>query len=190
MMPGRGCYVLTATEHKPNGVKNMTITIRSEYLADADAIFEVTRLAFLAAPHTNHKEQFIVNALRRTGHLALSLVAVEEHRLVGHVAFSPVAVSTGDTGWYGLGPLSVLPERQRKGIGSLLVQQGMEMLRGRNAQGCVLLGDPAYYSRLGFTPCKDLILPNVPPKYFLCRSFGAFTPKGEVTFSPAFEATA
>jgi len=167
----------------------MTITIRTEQPADIDAIFELNRLAFLSAAHTSHTEQFIVNALRRSGHLALSLVAVEEQRLVGHVAFSPVKVSSGDTGWYGVGPLSVLPERQRQGIGSRLMQEGMAMLITGGARGCVLLGDPAFYSRLGFSPCKDLVLPGVPPEYFLCKSFGGAVPKGEVAYSPAFGAT-
>jgi len=167
----------------------MTITIRTEQPADIGAIFELTRLAFLSAAHTSHTEQFIVNALRSSGQLALSLVAVEEQRLVGHVAFSPVTVSSGDTGWYGAGPLSVLPERQRQGIGSRLMQEGIAMLMGRDARGCVLLGDPAFYSRLGFSPCKDLVLPGVPPEYFLCRSFGGAVPKGEVRYASAFEAT-
>lgn len=169
---------------------NMTITIRNEQPSDVEAIFEVTRLAFLNAEHTSHREQYIVNALRRAGHLALSLVAVEGQKLVGHVAFSPVTISGNESGWYGVGPLSVLPACQRQGIGSRLMEQGMAVLKNRNAHGCVLVGDPAFYSRLGFIRCEELILPGVPPEYFLCRSFGASPPKGEVAFSPAFEAAA
>lgn len=168
----------------------MTIVIRDEQPADTETIFDLTRLAFLNAAHTNHTEQFIVNALRRSGHLALSLVAEEEERLIGHVAFSPVSVSSGDAGWYGVGPLSVLPECQQKGIGTLLMQQGIARLTAMNAKGCLLVGDPAYYSRFGFSPCVGLTLPGVPPEYFLGKSFRDAMPKGEVKFSPAFGATA
>ncbi|HZW13324.1 MAG TPA: N-acetyltransferase [Noviherbaspirillum sp.] len=168
----------------------MNIKIRQEQPADSTAIFDLTSLAFATAAHTSHTEQFIVNALRRSGDLALSLVAVDEGRLVGHVAFSPVTVSNGEVGWYGVGPLSVLPEFQRQGIGSLLMQQGMATLRNRGARGCVLVGDPAFYSRLGFTPCTELVLPGVPPEYLLGHSFGNAMPKGDVTFSPAFASTA
>jgi predicted N-acetyltransferase YhbS len=170
--------------------QEMNIKIRHEQPVDHAAIFDLTRLAFSTAAHTSHTEQFIVNALRLSGHLALSLVAVDEGRLVGHVAFSPVTVSTGDIGWYGAGPLSVLPEFQRQGIGSLLMQQGMATLRNRGARGCVLVGDPAFYSRLGFSSCTELILPGIPPEYLLSLSFSDAMPKGEVTFSPAFAATA
>ena len=168
----------------------MTIVIRDEQPADTETIFELTRLAFLNAAHTNHTEQFIVNALRRSGHLALSLVAEEHGRPVGHVAFSPVSISSGEAGWYGVGPLSVLPESQRKGIGTLLMQQGIARLIAMNAKGCLLVGDPAYYSRFGFSPCADLTLPGVPPEYFLGKCFCHPIPKGEVRFSSAFGATA
>ncbi|MFC7515879.1 GNAT family N-acetyltransferase [Herbaspirillum sp. GCM10030257] len=168
----------------------MNIKVRHEQPADSAAIFDLTKLAFSTAAHTSHTEQFIVNALRTSGHLALSLVAVEEGRLVGHIAFSPVTISAGDDGWYGVGPLSVLPDFQRRGIGSLLMQQGLATLRNRGARGCVLVGDPAFYSRLGFSPCTELVFPGVPPEYLLGKSFGDAMPKGEVTFSPAFAATA
>ena len=166
----------------------MTILIRDEQPADMEAIFELTRLAFLNAEHTSHTEQFIVNALRRSGHLALSLVAQEEQP-IGHVAFSAVSIASGVVGWYGVGPLSVLPEYQRKGIGTRLMERGISRLRTMNAQGCVLVGDPAYYARFGFSACADLTLPGVPPEYFLAKRFCSAIPKGEVTFSPAFAAT-
>lgn len=168
----------------------MSIKIREEQPADHAAIFDLTKRAFSTAAHTSHTEQFIVDALRRSGHLALSLVAAEEERLVGHVAFSPVTVSNGEPGWYGVGPLSVAPEFQRQGIGSLLMQQGMTTLRSRGARGCVLVGDPAYYSRFGFSSCAELSLRGVPPEYLLANSFCGAMPMGEVTFSPAFAATA
>lgn len=166
----------------------MTIVIREEQPADIEAIFQLTRLAFLSAAPTSHTEQFVVNGLRRNGHLALSLVA-EDERLIGHVAFSPVTISSGDTGWYGVGPLSVLPDHQRKGVGTLLMQQGMARLIAMHAKGCVLAGDPAYYARFGFSACADLVLPGVPPQYVLSRSFCNAIPRGELTFSPAFGAT-
>ena len=167
----------------------MNIVIRAEQPADSEAIFELTRVAFLTAAHSCQREQFVVNALRRSGDLALSLVAVKAARLVGHVAFSPVSIASGDAGWYGVGPLSVLPECQRQGIGTRLMQQGMATLMSLRAGGCVLVGDPAFYGRLGFSPCIDLTLPEVPPEYFLGRRFGDATAKGEVKFSAAFEAT-
>lgn len=172
----------------PYGVMKMTLVIRDEQPADIEAVFDLTRLAFLNAAHTNHTEQFIVNALRRSGHLALSLVA-DAGLQIGHVAFSTVTISNGDAGWFGVGPLSVRPEYQRRGVGTRLMHEGMARLMNMNAQGCVLVGDPAYYSRFGFSRCTGLTLPGVPPEYFLGKSFGNAMPKGEVTFSPAFGAT-
>jgi putative acetyltransferase len=166
----------------------MTI-IRIEQPADSKAIAELTRRAFLTAEHTCHTEQFIAAALRRCGQLTLSLVAERQAQLVGHVACSPLTVANGDAGWYGVGPLAVLPEYQRQGIGTLLMQQGMATLAKMGARGCVLVGDPAFYARLGFSRCADLSLAGVPPEYLLGKAFGHAMPRGEVGFSPAFAAT-
>jgi putative acetyltransferase len=104
------------------------------------------------------------------------------------VALSPVAMSDGSAGWYGLGPISVRPERQGRGIGSRLMQAALQLLRERGAAGCVLVGDPAYYSRFGFKPEPSLELPGVPPEYFQALSLGAALPRGVVTFHEAFSA--
>lgn len=89
----------------------MSIRVRKEIKQEISDIEAVTEAAFLNAPHSSHNEQFIVNALRKAGQLFISLVAEDEHRVVGHVALSPVVISSGANGWYGLGPISVLPER-------------------------------------------------------------------------------
>jgi len=89
--------------------------IRKETASDVAAIAEVTIAAFKTLPISNHTEQFIINALRAADALTVSLVAEIEGRVVGHIAFSPVTISDGAIGWYGLGPVSVLPEYQKKG---------------------------------------------------------------------------
>ena len=93
----------------------MTITIRPECPADEITICEVTRLAFLSHPHSSHTEQFIVQTLRKANALPVSLVAEHAGRVVGHIAFSPVIITDGSHSWYGLGPVSVLPEFQGQG---------------------------------------------------------------------------
>jgi putative acetyltransferase len=87
------------------------VTVRSEARADAPAIRALTIAAFRDAPHTGHDEQHIVDELRRAGALTISLVAEDRGVVVGHVAVSPVSISDASAGWYGLGPISVQPER-------------------------------------------------------------------------------
>lgn len=166
----------------------MSLLIRRERPSDEAAIETLTTAAFLDAPHTSHTEQFIVNALRKAGMLSLSLVAENSEGLIGHVAASPVAISNGSRGWYGLGPLSVMPGHQRRGTGTLLMTAALETLRNQGAQGCVLLGDPAYYSRFGFRPEPGLILAGVPPEYFQAISFSSSLPAGNVSYHEAFDA--
>lgn len=166
----------------------MNLIFRQELPTDAAAIHDLTCAAFLNAPHAAHTEQFIVDGLRKAGALAISLVAEQQGEVVGHVAVSPVSISDGAEGWYGLGPISVKPELQRKGIGSLLMQSALRLLQEQGAAGCVLVGDPAYYSRFGFKPETSLILSDVPPEYFQALSFGPSLPSGVVTFHEAFGA--
>jgi putative acetyltransferase len=164
--------------------------IRQESYSDVAAIHAVTVAAFLDAPHTAHTEQFIVDALRKAEALTISLVAEQDGKVVGHVAVSPISISDGSADWYGLGPISVRPELQRKGIGSLLMQTALRLLEERGAAGCALVGDPAYYSRFGFKPASGMVLPDVPPEYFQALSFGPSLPCGVVTFHEAFGARA
>ncbi len=168
----------------------MNLRIRDETTLDVPAITALTEAAFLDAPHTAHTEHFIVNALRRAGQLTLSLVAERDSVVVGHVALSPVTISDGTPGWYGLGPISVLPALQGQGIGSALMHAALDGLRARGAAGCLLVGDPAYYTRFGFKPVSGLLYPGIPPEYFMALAFGASLPQGSVVFHAAFEATA
>jgi len=168
----------------------MKITIRAELPSDVAGIHALTAAAFLNAPHAAHTEQYIVDALRAAGALALSLVAEIDGRLVGHVALSPVSISDGTPGWYGLGPISIEPELQGQGIGSRLMQEAMRQLQARGAAGCVLVGDPGFYTRFGFQPQAGLMVPEVPPEYCLVLAFGAPLPQGVVSFHAAFQAKA
>ncbi|MDK3025389.1 N-acetyltransferase [Cupriavidus taiwanensis] len=168
----------------------MPLQIRPEVPTDADAIARLTTAAFLAAPHASQTEAFIVNALRRAGQLTVSLVAQDGEALVGHVAVSPVTVSSGAAGWYGLGPVSVVPPRQGQGIGAQLVRAALDALRRQGAAGCVVLGEPAYYGRFGFAAQPGLVLPGVPPQYFQALAFGGACPAGTVSYHDAFNATA
>jgi putative acetyltransferase len=161
--------------------------IRPETPSDHAAIHALTVAAFAAAPHTSHTEQHIVDALRSAGVLSVSLVAEYSGELVGHVAASPVSISDGSEGWYGLAPLSVIPEWQRRGIGSLLMHEALAVLRDQRAVGCVLLGDPAFYSRFGFKPEPALVLPQVPSEFFQAIRFGSPLPRGIVSYHESFD---
>ncbi len=167
---------------------NMHMTIRNEQPQDIEAISRLTEAAFRNEEYSSHTEHFIVNALRRTGQLSISLVAAEHDEILGHVAISPVSISSGVTGWYGLGPISVRPDRQGKGIGSALMRAALQQLRQQGAAGCVVLGDPAYYGRFGFKAHPGLELPDVPPEYFQALSFTGELPVGVVKYAAAFDA--
>lgn len=163
-----------------------TILIRDERAADADAITAVTVAAFETLAISNHTEQIIVEALRAAGALTVSLVAEVDGRIVGHIAFSPVTMSDGTDGWYGLGPVSVLPAYQRMGIGSALINEGLARLQRLGARGCCLVGHPEYYGRFGFEHVDELVHEGVPPEAFFVLAFDGHVPHGSVAFHKAF----
>jgi putative acetyltransferase len=167
---------------------NPKIVIRDETSADVDVIAEVTVAAFRTLEISNHTEQFIIDALRAARALTVSLVAEVDGRLVGHIAFSPVIISDGTPNWYGLGPVSVLPEYQRKGIGEALIKKGLSRLKDLNAQGCCLVGHPEYYRRFGFRNIPGFVHEGVPQEVFLALSFDGHYPQGQVTFHEGFKA--
>jgi putative acetyltransferase len=145
-------------------------------------------MAFRGAAHTCGRDHLLVGALRQAGALTLSLVAVMDSEIVGHIAVSPVTVSGSSGGWFGIGPISVLPKCQRQGIGSRLMQQALEKLRTRGARGCVLVGDPGFYARFGFKADPSLVVPGVPPEVCLSTRFCRGNDHGTVTFHAAFTA--
>ena len=167
---------------------NPKIIIRNEKDADVDTITEVTVTAFKTLEISNHTEQFIIEALRANNALTVSLIAEVDGHVVGHVAFSPVTISDGTQNWYGLGPVSVLPEHQRKGIGKSLILEGISRLKGLNAKGCCLVGHPDYYMKLGFKNVSGLVHEGVPQEVFLGMSFDGQVPQGTVNFHDGFKA--
>lgn len=161
--------------------------IRPETRDDFEAIHALTRAAFAPMAYSQGNEAECVARLRADGDLVVSLVAIAESEIVGHVAFSPVRLDEVFNGWYGLGPISVAPNRQRRGIGGALIGRGLTELRGLGAQGAVLIGNPGYYSRFGFVAEGRLSYRDLPSAYVQWLAFGATKPAGVLTFSAGLE---
>jgi putative acetyltransferase len=159
--------------------------LRPETETDRAAIQALTAAAFDGHPHSDGSEPRIINALRDAGALTLSLVAESDGQVVGHAAFSRVEW-TGEGDWFGLGPVSVAPDRQGQGVGRQLIEAGLADLRRRGARGCVVMGEPAYYSRFGFVQDPRLTYPGPPPEYFMALAFGPIEGAGDVRYHPAF----
>jgi putative acetyltransferase len=160
--------------------------VRSELPGDEAAIAAVIVEAFASAEHSDGTEAQIVEKLKAAGALTVSLVALTDGQIVGHVAISPVTIDGLDCGWFGLGPVAVLPRHQKSRIGSALIQRALGRLRELGAAGCVLVGEPSYYSRFGFAVDKRLVYPGVPPEYFQAIAFTGSVRAGTVAYHPAF----
>jgi len=167
---------------------NPTVVIRDETQADIDAIRDVTIAAFKTLEISQHTEQFVIEALRVAKSLTVSLIAEVDGRVVGHIAFSPVTLSDGTGNWYGLGPVSVLPDLQRQGIGKALIEAGLSRLKGLKAKGVCLVGHPDYYRKFGFRNAPGLVLEGVPPEVFFALPFDGPIPQATVSFHEAFAA--
>jgi putative acetyltransferase len=127
------------------------IEIRCEQPEDIEAIQVLNHRAF-GGP----TEASIVDAIRAVCPEVMSLVAVDEGQIVGHIFFSPVSVfgESGTIEGMGLGPMAVLPEFQRQGIGLALIQAGIKLVRQKNHPFVIVLGHPEYYPRFGFVPAS------------------------------------
>lgn len=164
------------------------VVIRDETKADVGVITEITVAAFATMEISGHTEQFIIEALRSAGALTLSLVAKVDGCIVGHIALSRVVISGGTKDWYGLGPVSVLPEYQRRGIGKTLIKEGLSRLKKLSAKGCCLVGHPQYYKKFGFENVAGLAYEGVPQEVFFALSFDGHFPQGNVMFHEGFKA--
>jgi putative acetyltransferase len=134
----------------------------------------------------NQTEYLIVEGLRADDALTVSLVAEVDGEVVGQIAFSPVKIGGKDHGWLALGPVAVLPAFQKQGIGQALVNEGLDTIRCLGTQGCVLVGEPAFYSRFGFRHDASLHMEGVPPEVLLCLPMCDEMPEGAVMHHPAF----
>jgi putative acetyltransferase len=165
-------------------------TIRAETTKDYAAVRRVNELAFESA-----QEADLVDALREAARPFVSLVAESDGQVVGHIFFSPVSVESGEGSFtaMGLGPMAVLPESQRQGVGSLLVRAGLEECKRVGFDVIVVLGHPNYYPRFGFVPAgpKGLrCVYDVPEDVFMVMELkpGALGGRrGLVKYHPKFD---
>ena len=162
------------------------ILIRNERPEDIAAIRSLAATAFAGTPWGHNGEAGIVEALRAEGALTVSLVAVRDGEVVGHVAFSPVSIAGAGGGWYGLGPVSVEPALQGQGLGQALIRAGLGRLGELQAAGCVVLGDPIYYRRFGFKSDPALRYADAPAPYFQRLVLNGPAPRGEAVYHAAF----
>jgi putative acetyltransferase len=123
--------------------------------------FPAVRLVHLAA-FSGPDEAALVDLLHTRGKGVISLVAVNDDLVIGHVLFSPAVVLGGPAGLRGLGlvPVAVVPQYQRKGAGTGMIQLGLKMAHLRGYDFCIVLGDPGYYTRFGFQPASHFGLQN------------------------------
>ncbi|SFW66405.1 GNAT family N-acetyltransferase [Amycolatopsis australiensis] len=167
--------------------------IRRATSADRATIHAIHREAFRREPGVTPVEAPLVDDLRADGDLvdALSLVAVREGDLVGHLCGSRARVGEDTTSAVGLGPVGVLPAHQAHGVGSALMHA---VLGAADALGyglVVLLGEPAFYSRFGFVAASTLSITAPDPgwgRYFQARTLTGYTSTqaGAFEYAPAF----
>ena len=162
------------------------LIIRPERPDDHVAIGALITAAFAGKPYADGDEADLLVALRREHALTLSLVAELRGRVVGQAAFSPARPADAAQSWYGIGPVAVLPAHQRIGIGSRLVRAGLEILTGLGAGGCIVVGDPAYYTRFGFRVCPENAPAGQPADHFMVKVLGSRRPDGPIRFHEAF----
>jgi len=128
------------------------IVIREESSEDIPAIYRINQAAF-----GRPQEALLVDRLRKEKAIIHSLVAEEKGELIGHVLFSPIMVQS-ESGVVvvacALGPVAVLPDRQKEGIGSMLIEAGINLCRRAGYPAMFVLGHPSYYPRFGFRPAS------------------------------------
>jgi putative acetyltransferase len=166
------------------------ITIRGERQEDLSAIRRINELAFGGT-----EEADLVDQLRIRNKLLVSLVAEDGGQLLGHIAFSRLTLGTQQSrcAGAGLGPMAVTPGRQREGIGSLLVRDGLDQCRQIGVQWVVVVGHPSYYPRFGFVPASRFEIRcayEVPDEAFMAMELRAGALRGvtgTVHYEPEFD---
>ncbi len=167
----------------------MTTSIRAEAQSDVALVRHINESAFETAA-----EAGLVDVLREAASPLVSLVAEDAGSIAGHILFTPVTVAGFEPLLMGLGPMAVDPGRQRGGIGSLLVREGLSRCRDMGAAGVIVLGHPAFYPRFGFRPASHFGITSdydVPDEVFMALEFeegGLDDASGTAHYHPAFAA--
>ena len=160
--------------------------IRNENESDVEVIRTITEAAFREMPYAGGDEQDVIDRLRAAGVLSLSLVAIIDQEVVGHVAFSPAVAGDDSQPWFALGPVSVRPDLQRQGIGSKLIESGLAQVDNLGALGCILTGNPEYYKKFGFALSPENAPPTEPKQFFMIRLLKSSRAVGPFAFHAAF----
>ena len=163
--------------------------VRNEYYDDLEQIRFVNEQAF-----GQTAEADLVDRLRDSEQVVLSLVAEADRKVVGHILFSPVSIKGADIRLAALGPMAVLPVHQRHGIGTLLVREGLEMVQSLGYQAVVVVGHPRFYHRFGFKPAGECGLTlsrrDVPPEAFMALELqpgGLENAHGTICYADEFD---
>lgn len=159
--------------------------IRDERPAEAREIGVLVRAAFAGKAYSDGTEAAVLDGLRDTDGLVLSLVAAAPGGLIGQIAASEVRLD-GRPGWAGIGPVAVRPDRQRQGIGSALMRAALARLEAAGFDGVVLVGDPGYYGRFGFAPQEGLVSPGLPQSHVMGLGLTGAAPRGAIDWHSAF----
>lgn len=166
----------------------MSISIQVERPQDEESIRRLNVIAF----DGRNEEADLVDALRTAGDLVLSLVARDDDRVVGHIAFSRVTIdaATGPAGGVALAPVAVQPELHGRGIGRKLIQTGLRLLSEQGESVVLVVGNPAYYAKFGFSMEEAESFPcDYSGPHFMALVWGdpAPIPTGPVIYPEAFE---
>jgi putative acetyltransferase len=170
---------MRSVENSGRERRDLVISIRPEVSHDLAAIHALNERAFGQSEEAN-----IVDRLRKSCEDVLSLVATTDDMIVGHSLFSPVTIEEDGrtTEGMGLAPMAVLPEYQRREIGTALVKKGLSVLRSRSCPFVIVLGHPEYYPRFGFEPASKRGIrcqwEGVPDEVFLILVLDGVTMKG------------
>jgi predicted N-acetyltransferase YhbS len=175
----------------------LDVAILQEQAKDYDEVYELVKAAFAKAEHADHDEQELVVRLRRSAAFVpeLSLVAVAEGKIVGHIMFTRVVIRQGDQAHESLtlAPLAVLPEYQRKGVGGRLIEAGHRAAQEIGFKSVLLVGHSTYYPRFGYQPAQRFgITTNLelPPDVFMACELveGGFSGvTGRMALAPEFQ---
>jgi len=141
------------------------MNVRFEQPGDIEKIRLINLEAFETETEAN-----LVDALRNTAVELISLVAEENGEVIGHILFSPAIL--GDLKIMGLAPMAVLPGWQSKGVGTKLINAGLQACEEAGYESVVVLGHAGYYPRFGFVPSVNFGIKSeydVPPEVFMVK---------------------